>query len=231
MLGGALGIAVEFLRTVALFAGLSDEELGSLARLLVERRYGPGDVVLPEEETGRCVYIVREGRVKVSRWLPSGRELILAYHDAPEHFGEMALLDGRTTPATVTAVTAAAIVLLDRVHFEGLLRTPNFARALLQVLCDRCRDAWSQLEILNQREPDARLRMALHRLCQSHGRAEPDGVWIDLRLTHRELANIVGVTRETATRALSRLEADELVIPRDKSFLVPDPDRLLAGLG
>jgi CRP/FNR family transcriptional regulator len=225
-----VGVDVEFLRKVALFTGMSDEERAVLARTLVERRYGAGEVVLPEEETGRSVYVVREGRVKVSRWLPSGRELILAYHDPPEHFGEMALLDGRTTPATVTAVAPSSVVLLDRLQFESLLRTPSFARTLLQVLTGRCRDAWSQLEILNQREPDSRLRMALHRLCRQHGRPEPDGVWIDLRLTHRELANIVGVTRETATRSLSRLEADKLVVARDKSFLVPDPDRLLEDL-
>jgi CRP/FNR family transcriptional regulator len=225
-----VAVDAEFLRSVALFAGMSDEERIVLARMLALRRYKAGEVVLPEEETGRSVYVVREGRVKVSRWLPSGRELILAYHGPPEHFGEMALLDGRTTPATVTAVTAASVVTLDRVHFEALLRTPSFARTLLQVLCGRCRDAWAQLEILNQREPDARLRMALHRLCKSHGRTDPDGVWIDLRLTHRELANIVGVTRETATRALTRLEAEKLVIARDKSFLVPDPAKLLEDL-
>jgi CRP/FNR family transcriptional regulator, cyclic AMP receptor protein len=225
-----MAVDLEFLRRVALFAGLTDDELRALARGLVERRYDPGEIVLPEEETGRCVYFVRAGRVKVSRWLPSGRELILAYHDPPEHFGEMALLDGRTTPATVTAVAASAVVLLGRAQFDSLLRTPNFSRALLQVLCGRCRDAWSQLEILNQREPETRIRMALHRLCASHGRSGPEGTWIDLRLTHRELANIVGVTRETATRALSRLEADKLVIARDKSFLVPDPEKLLEDL-
>jgi len=225
-----LAVDLEFLRSVAIFAGLSDDELRVLARQVVEREYAPGEIVLPEEDTNRCVYVVRAGRVKVSRWLPSGRELILAYHDPPEHFGEMALLDGRTTPATVTAVAPATVVLLDRIPFEGLLRTPNFSRALLQVLCARCRDAWSQLEILNQREPESRIRMALHRLCRSHGRAGDEGTWIDLRLTHRELANIVGVTRETATRALSRLEADKLVLARDRSFLVPDPDRLLEDL-
>jgi CRP/FNR family transcriptional regulator len=225
-----MAVDLEFLRRVALFAGLTDEELRALARGLVERRYDSGEIVLPEEETGRCVYVVREGRVKVSRWLPTGRELILAYHDPPEHFGEMALLDGRTTPATVTAVASSTVVLLGRAQFDALLRTANFSRALLQVLCGRCRDAWSQLEILNQREPETRIRMALHRLCGSHGKPGPDGTWIDLRLTHRELANIVGVTRETATRALSRLEADKLVIARDRSFLVPDPEKLLEDL-
>lgn len=222
-----MGVDIEFLRRVALFAGLTDDDLRALSRSLVERRYAAGEVVFPEEETGRSVYVVREGRVKVSRWLPSGRELILAYHDPPEHFGEMALLDGRTAPATVTAVARSAIVSLDRVRFETLLREPRFSRTLLEVLCARCRDAWQQIEILNKREPEARIRMALHRLCKSHGQRVEGGTRIEMRLTHRELANMVGVTRETATRAIARLESDKLVEVRSRVFLVPDPDRLI----
>lgn len=222
-----MGVDIEFLRRVALFSGLTDDDLRALSRNLVERRYGAGEVVFPEEETGRSVYIVREGRVRVSRWLASGRELVLAYHDPPEHFGEMALLDGRTAPATVTAVSRSAIVSLDRVRFEALLREPRFARTLLEVLCARCRDAWQQIEILNKREPEARIRMALHRLCKSHGRPTELGTRIEMRLTHRELANMVGVTRETATRAIARLENDKLIEVRSRVFLVPDPDRLI----
>jgi CRP/FNR family transcriptional regulator len=222
-----LALDIQFLRRVALFAGLTDEDLQRLSSRLIERRYAAGEIVFPEEETGRCVYVVREGRVKVSRWLPSGRELILAYHDPPEHFGEMALIDGRTAPATVTAVARSSIVSLDRARFDELLQEPRFTRTLLEVLCARCRDAWQQIEILNHREPEARIRMALHRLCRSHGRRSEEGTWIDMRLTHRELANIVGVTRETATRALSRLEGDKLVEIRDRCFLVPDPERLI----
>ena len=68
-----MGVDIEFLRRVALFSGLTDDDLRALSRNLVERRYGAGEVVFPEEETGRSVYVVREGRVKVSRWLASGR--------------------------------------------------------------------------------------------------------------------------------------------------------------
>jgi CRP/FNR family transcriptional regulator len=222
-----LGVDIEFLRRVALFSGLTDDDLRALSRNLVERRYGAGEVVFPEEETGRSVYVVREGRVRVSRWLASGRELILAYHDPPEHFGEMALLDGRTAPATVTAVSRTSIISLDRVRFEALLREPRFSRTLLEVLCARCRDAWQQIEIMNKRDPEARIRMALHRLCKSHGQPVEGGTRIEMRLTHRELANMVGVTRETATRAIARLESDKLIEVRSRVFLVPDPDRLI----
>jgi CRP/FNR family cyclic AMP-dependent transcriptional regulator len=224
-----MAIDIQFLRQVSLFAGLADAELIALAPGLTERRYAAGEVVFTEEETGRCMYVVREGRVKVSRWLPSGRELILAHHDAPEHFGEMALLDGHTAPATVTAVTRSVILSLGKLRFEDLLLKPHFTRTLLDELCARCRSAWKQIELVSHRDAEARVRMALYRLCQSHGRATEQGTRIEMRLTHRELANMVGVTRETATRALMRLEGLKLVQVEEKCFVVAEPDRLIEG--
>jgi CRP/FNR family transcriptional regulator len=224
-----MGADIEFLRRVSLFAGLSDAELSALAPAFSERRYAAGEVVFSEEETGRCMYVVREGRVKVSRWLPSGRELILAHHDAPEHFGEMALLDGHTAPATVTAATRSVILSLSRIRFDELLQKPHFTRTLLDELCARCRAAWKQIELVSHRDAEARVRMALYRLSQSHGRETEQGTRIEMRLTHRELANMVGVTRETATRALMRLEGLKLIQVEERCFVVPEPDRLLEG--
>ncbi len=224
-----MSVELEFLRRVSLFAGLTDYDLIALAPALHERRYAAGEVVFTEEETGHCMYIVREGRVKVSRWLPSGRELVLAHHDAPEHFGEMALLDGHTAPATVTAATRSVILSLSRARFEELLQKPRFARSLLDELCARCRAAWQQIELVSHRDAEARIRMALYRLCQSHGRDTDEGTRIELRLTHRELANMVGVTRETATRALMRLEGLKLIQVDERCFVVAEPDRLIEG--
>jgi CRP/FNR family transcriptional regulator len=224
-----MGVDIEFLRQVSLFSGLTDFELIALAPAFNERRYGAGEVVFSEEETGRCMYVVREGRVKVSRWLPSGRELILAHHDAPEHFGEMALLDGHTAPATVTAATRSVILWLGRARFEELLQKPNFTRSLLDELCGRCRAAWKQIELVSHRDAEARVRMALYRLCQTHGRETEQGTRIEMRLTHRELANMVGVTRETATRALMRLEGLKLIQVDARCFVVMEPEGLLEG--
>ena len=224
-----MAVDIEFLRQVSLFAGLTDYDLIALAPGLHERRYAAGEVVFTEEETGHCMYIVREGRVKVSRWLPSGRELVLAHHDAPEHFGEMALLDGHTAPATVTAATQSVILSLSRARFDELLLKPRFARSLLDELCARCRAAWQQIELVSHRDAEARIRVALYRLCQSNGRDTDEGTRIDLRLTHRELANMVGVTRETATRALMRLEGLKLIHVDERFFVVAEPDRLIEG--
>jgi CRP/FNR family cyclic AMP-dependent transcriptional regulator len=222
-----MAIDPEFLRRVALFGDLGDSELRALAMLFAERSYGRGQLVFSEDETGHFMYVVREGRVKVSRWLPSGREVILAFHGAGDWFGEMALLDGRTVPAAVTAVIPSSILTLSRARFEELAVRPSFARALLRMLCARCREAWQQIELLNHDNAEARIRLALFRLCEANGERTDRGVRIGLRLTHRELANLAGVSRETATRVLSRLQRENLIGVERRLFVVADPDELV----
>jgi len=225
--GMALGVDVEFLRRVSLFAGLGDPELAGIAPAFSERHYDKGQVIFTEEDTGHYMYVVKEGRVKVSRWLPNGREVILAFHPVADYFGEMSLIDGGTLPALVTAVEATTILSLSRARFNELLREPSFSLALLRTLSARCRDAWQQVEVLTHHQAEARIRMALHQLCKSDGRAEASGVLIDMPLTHRELASMTGVSRETATRILSQLAESKIVVVEEKRFFVADPDQLL----
>jgi CRP-like cAMP-binding protein len=121
------------------------------------------------------------------------------------------------------------ILSLGRGRFDELLQKPHFTRTLLDELCARCRAAWKQIELVSHRDAEARVRMALYRLSQSHGRETEQGTRIEMRLTHRELANMVGVTRETATRALMRLEGLKLIQVEERCFVVMEPDRLLEG--
>lgn len=222
-----MGIDSGFLRRVALFETLHDDELRALSERLIERRFERGQIVFTEDEAGDYMYIVREGRVKVSRWLPDGREVILAFRGAADFFGEMSLLDGQSPPATVTAVSRAAILSLSRARFRELLKRPPFAQALMDSLCTRCREAWQQIEVLSHRNAEARIRMALYHLCEREGERIDGSVRIALRLTHRDLANIAGVSRETATRVLRNLVHEKIVDMQGRLFEVPDPERLL----
>jgi CRP/FNR family transcriptional regulator len=223
-----MGVHLDFLRQVPLFRDLSDADLTKVASLAVERRYQRGQVIFAEDDVGQSMYVVKEGQVKVSRWLPSGREVILAFHPPGDYFGEMALLDGQTLPATVTAVTATTIILLGRAQFLGLVQQPPFAMALLRTLCARCRDSWQQVESLTHHHAEARIRMALHQLCVRKGVRTSEGVRIDIALTHRELGGIAGVSRETVTRVLGQLADAKLLRVEDHRLLVlVEPESLL----
>lgn len=224
-------VDIEFLRKVGIFVELSDDELEGVTHLFQERRYKRNEIIFFEEDTGQYMYIVKEGRVKVSRLLPSGKEMILAFHEIGEYFGEMALIDGGTTPATVTAVTNTSILILGASRFHHLLEEhPKVNRTLLRTLCARCRDAWSQIEVLTFHNADSRIRTALYQLCQKRGEVTEKGTRITLKLTHKELADITGISRETATRVLSQLQAENFISVEARHFLISDPDELMSNV-
>ncbi len=129
-----MSVDTSFLKTVTLFEGLSEEELAIVASRFREREYAKREIVFFEQDTGNYMYIVQEGRVKVSRLLPNGKEMILAFHEAREYFGEMSLIDGGTSPATVETVIPSRILTVTRDNFIELLEQPSINRVVLKML-------------------------------------------------------------------------------------------------
>lgn len=132
-----MGAEPDFLRRVPLFRDLDTDALAAVARACIERRYERGQVIFSEEETGQTMYLVVSGRVKVSRWLASGREVILAFHPAGDYFGEMALIDRQPRSALAKAHDAGAVVLaIPEDVVEGLLDMRKVSSLrLLHILC------------------------------------------------------------------------------------------------
>ncbi len=223
-------VDIAFLRNVALFSDLSEEEVVSVSEMFREHKYKRNEIIFFEEDTGKYMYIVKEGRVKVSRLLPSGKEMILTFHEGGEYFGEMSFLDGGTTPATVTAVVPTTILSMGGREFSILLGHTKINMALIKVLCARCREAWAQIEVLTFHNADARIRTALYQLCQRRGVETENGIMISIHLTHKELADITGISRETATRVLNTLQSENILRVETRHFVISDPDKLVDSL-
>src|SRR5512143_1318277 len=94
----------DLIRRVPLFATLSDAEFKSIEHVFVVRNFQKNQVIFMEAATGHYMYIVLSGKVKVTKTNRSGKESILAIHQMGDFFGEMSLLDGKTAPATVSAM-------------------------------------------------------------------------------------------------------------------------------
>lgn len=226
MIAPAERAPVDVLRQVSLFAGLSPGQLEVLAARSHRRVARRGDVLCRVGEPGEEFFAIARGVVRIVVPGPRGDER-LSELGPGDWFGEMALIDGQTVPATITAVVPTTIFSLSRGRFFDLLAQRSFVLALLRALTGRCRDAWQQIEVLTHHQAEARIRMALHQLCARKGVATPEGVRIDMPLTHRELASIAGVSRETATRVLGHLADARLVRVQGRRFVVSEPERLI----
>jgi CRP/FNR family transcriptional regulator, cyclic AMP receptor protein len=210
------------LRSIPLFACLNPEDFDELMRRMVEKHFHKNHVVLMEEDTANYIYVVYGGKVRVVHLGSDGSERILAVHKRGDIFGEMALLDAKTAPATVIAMDEADIGLLSKDVFEKLfLQNEKVLVQLVAILCRRLREAQLVLKAITLPDAEQRLRSILNHLSLLHGVRDDRGVVIALRLTHKELAGYTSVSRETVTRLLHRLtEEGDLQMLENRTILL-----------
>lgn len=210
------------LRAIPLFASLDPERFQEVLLRIQEKRFHRNQVVLLEEDTASFMYIVYTGKVRVVHLGSDGSERILAVHKRGDVFGEMALLDAKTAPATVIAMEDAEIGLVSKETFEKIfLKNEKALAQLVAILCRRLREAQLVLKAITLPDAELRLRSILNHLSLLHGVRDDRGVVIALRLTHRELAGYTSVSRETVTRLLHRLvEEGDLEMLENRTILL-----------
>jgi CRP/FNR family cyclic AMP-dependent transcriptional regulator len=218
---------VDQIRKVPLFSTLTDVEFQVLEPIFILRSYRRNQIIFMEEETGNYMYLVLSGKVKVAKTSASGRETLLAIHKTGDFFGEMSLLDGQTSPATVSAMEDSKIISVSGTDFHKyLMHNEKVLLQIIQVLCARLRQVW-QTQSLSSSKAEARIRMGIYQLAQKHGVQDAHGTIIDLKITHQELAEMVGTSRETVTRVIARLREEGIVEVEQRRMTLLDSQALL----
>jgi CRP/FNR family cyclic AMP-dependent transcriptional regulator len=213
-------IKIDFLRNIQLFSGLDDEELCQISGKVVLKEFRKNEVILYEEDTNEYMYIILSGKVNVIQTTEDGKEIILATHQSGEFFGEMSLIDGRTSPATVLATEDSLVAIISKAEFHSLLT--NYRKVLermLQILCSRIRDSWSRIHLLNFKNASQRIKMLLLTLSFDRGEKTSEGITLNIKLTHQNIADMVGLTRETVTRVLDKWRKDGAITILKKRFI------------
>lgn len=223
----------QILKTIPFFAFLSEGELHEMASHMMTKRVKKNQVVLFEEDTPNYMYVVYSGKVRVVQTNGDGREQILTIHKKKDFFGEMALLDGKTSPAAVIAMEDSEIGLLSRNDFERFVETNgNMRKHIIDILCSELRAAWMMVRIMSFDNAEQRIMGVFDRLKDLYGVKDQRGVIITLKLTHSQIANYASVSRETVTRTLKRLEVDGAIQVQENKFILlqkPFFDRLTKG--
>jgi CRP-like cAMP-binding protein len=220
--------AVGILGAVPLFSGLDRESLERISGIARRRRYDRGCPIFFEGEPGGSLLIIAAGAVKIFKVSEDGREKTLAILKAGDFFGEMSIFDGAPRSAAAQALSSCEVLVIDREAFLALMKSaPELATDIALALAERLRRTNEDLERLAFRDARGRIFDALLQLAKAHGEKAGVGVRIKLRLTHQELANYAGVTRETVTRVLAELEESRLVsVGDDKRVVIRDEDAL-----
>ncbi len=212
---------IAFLRQVALFAGLQDDQLRALAKVTVTRAFSKESFIILADEEGDALFLIAKGQVKVSLVSEDGCEVILSLLGPRAVFGELSLLDGKPRSANVVATEDTELMMLRRSDFLQLLhRVPQIAISLLAELAARLRKTDRKIEGLALLDVTSRISETLLQLASEQGSDTPQGVILRSRPTHQQLANMSGTTRETVSRVLKRLEIQGYISCKGRTITI-----------
>ncbi|MBP2677545.1 MAG: transcriptional regulator, Crp/Fnr family [Deltaproteobacteria bacterium] len=203
-----------------LFEGIAQPDLERIVRLFTERKYLKGATIFGRGDSGEALYIVKEGLVKLASHSGEGTETILHLLPAGAIFGEILLSEERRA-FTALAETDALVSVLPKQTLVQLLSTfPAFSMNFIRLLSRRLAKVEMEFAGFGHTWSYHRLAKVLLTLGAEHGVKTPKGILLTLRLTHEELANLIGTTRETVSTQMGRFRRMGLIRREGKSLLL-----------
>jgi CRP/FNR family transcriptional regulator len=215
------------IRGTTIFRKVGPEDRQRLAAVAHLNHYVRGDVIFREGDPSDAFYTVTQGRVKVFKMLPSGKDVILEIFGVGDPLGAIAAYEGRPFPASAMALEETACLVLPRGAFFALLEQhPSLVRGLLLGMTQRLVELTNRLAELSAGRIEARLARLFLKLADNSGRRERDGTFVPLPLSRQELADMTGTTIETCIRIMSRWGKQDVLITEKDGFLVKNREVL-----
>ncbi len=219
--------ADDVLRRAPLFNALDDDSAAALQAGVTVVQLARAERLFEEGASGNQLYVILDGKIKLTRAAADGRENLLSVLGPGEMFGELSLFDPRPRTASAIAVTDSRLAALAHDDLRSWLTgRPDVALHLLQALAQRLRRANDVMADLVFTDVPGRVAKALLDLADRFGTEQEDGLQVNHDLTQEELAQLVGASRETVNKALADFAARGWLQLAAKSVLLIEPERL-----
>ena len=206
---------------------MTPAELDSIMAMAVEHRYRRGQTIFQKDDAGSAMMAVLAGRVRISSVSAEGKEMTLNVINPGEVFGEIALLDGKPRSADATAIDETTLLVLERRDFlPFVLNNQDLTARLLAILCERLRRTSVALEDIALFDLPVRLGRVLLKLGEDYGRQTDAGLRIDMKLSQKDLSNLVAATRESINKQLRTWREAGMVTIDGGYLILTRPARL-----
>lgn len=204
----------QHLQELPFFQGLTAEELEPIVRMSRVRKLKDKEVLFWEQDPKTHIYVLGEGTILISKLTETGEESLINVLGEGEIFPHTGFFDNSPYPGTATAKKDVTVLAIPMNEFEQLIKThPELSFRIIQVMNKKIIYLQRRLNEILSLNVEARLKAALAHLQETHGNT--------VRLTHQELGNIIGSTRETVSRQLKKWERKgHLKIKKDRIVLI-----------
>lgn len=205
------------LSDVSLFAELPAADIDALSKLALIKTYPKNTVIISEGDTSDSLYGVLSGKVKVYLSDDEGKEIIINMLGAGDYFGELALIDEAPRSASVMTTEECKLAVLSKSAFESVMEShPQIAIRVISGLVKRLRNLTENVKSLALMDVYGRVARTLLELAE-----DQDGRKVILqKLTQRDIASMVGASREMVSRILKDLTIGGYITIQNKTITI-----------
>ncbi len=196
------------IKSIPFFSCLEKHEFEYLKKVIIKKTYPKNAIIFSEGDESNSIYVIKHGKVKAVANDENGKEIILNLHGPGDYFGEMSLIDGKPRSATIITKMPSEFMIIMRNDFKNLLSSnPDITFNLLKGLITRLRQATHKIENLAFLDVYGRVIKVLEQFVKMVG----NKLIIEEKLTHQEIANMVGASREMVSRIIKELVAGNYI--------------------
>jgi len=214
-----------FLLNTFLFSSFSEKEIDLLETSVAPKKVRKGEQIFSEGMEATAFFLIVDGKVKIYKLSPDGKEHTLHIHGTGDLVAEAAIFDAMVYPASCAALEDSTLVRISGEGFRNLVRmNPELAFKMMSGYSRRLRQFVAKIEELSLKDIKARLAGYI----LDHSTVEQGTTVCHLGYSKKELASLLGTIPETLSRALAFLKQKKLIIEKENMILVPDPEKLKA---
>jgi len=217
----------DLLANSSLFNNVDAQDLEGLARYAKIKIFKNREVICRKGDMGSQMFVIANGRVTLHTDSDEGKELSFGFLSQGDIFGEIALLDSGERTATVKAIEATEILVIERRDFIPFLeKSPKVAVQLLGTMAQRLRRTDEHFEDIFFRNLPGRMAKKFLGLAESYGQETDNGIQIELKLSQGEIGKLTGATRESVNKQMRAWEAAGLIDCTKGYITIKDQDKL-----
>ena len=209
-----------FVSALDLFHGIAQRDVRKITNLCTEKWISRGVTIFREGESADSLYVLKKGMVRLISLSDEGRETILHILKPDEVFGELLLSEEKRAFTAIATEDSLVTIISQESFVELLSAVPTVALNFVRLLSKRLATVERGLAEFSHTWSYHRLARVLLQLSEKYGQEVPGGTLINVRLTHEDLANLIGTSRETVTTQLSKFTRMGLVKREARHFIV-----------
>jgi CRP/FNR family transcriptional regulator, cyclic AMP receptor protein len=217
----------ELIKKLTFFSDLQEQDLEKIANISKERNYKKNMIIFMEDEPGEAFYYIKSGKVKIYRTYEDGREHIIHIFGEGDVFGEATLFNNICYPASASIYEDASIGIIKNADLEKLVKeNSELSLKLIKLFAKKLIFAQNKIKDLTFNDVFSRTASQLIKLSKEYGVVTEKGTAIKMQLSRQELAEMVGTTRETVSRVISKFKKEKSITENNDNLMILSFEKL-----